>query len=296
MTVPMTKTLELRPQSGEEAYKPGELIRISGHQNLSLHARRAITILWANAHRQGIEMYKDYTISLSELRTEGNRSLAHVVDAIETLMTTLLVLKLPGEDNERRVQFLGGNDMRDKNRPQGTLTYSFDRRLVEVLQDSSVWGRIALPLLMAFTSKYTVSLYENACQWSGLAYKSAEEFTVEELRVLLGVEDKKYKRWPELRNHVLDHSVKEINALAPFNISVVPIKTGRAVTHVRVGWHTKSTEELKLAFAEANRPKVGRKARIAGVVEHIAGGRTIAQPMSREARVVSGVKAEILED
>ena len=54
-------------------------------------------------------------------------------------------------------------------RPAGVLTYSFDKRLIEVLKDSTIWGKIALPVLMAFTSKYAVSLYENLAQFSNLS-------------------------------------------------------------------------------------------------------------------------------
>ena len=76
-----------------------------------------------------------------------------VEEAIEALMRTILVLRMP-DGKTRRVQFLGGNDLDDPDRPAGVLTYSFDKRLIEVLKDSTIWGKIALPVLMAFTSKY----------------------------------------------------------------------------------------------------------------------------------------------
>ena len=46
-------TLNLKPRD-REAIKPAELIQVSGHQTLTLNARRAITILWHNAHQQGV--------------------------------------------------------------------------------------------------------------------------------------------------------------------------------------------------------------------------------------------------
>ena len=49
------------------------------------------------------------------------------------------------------MQFLGGNDLEDPDRPAGVLTYSFDKRLIEVLEGSTIWGKIAIPVLMAFT-------------------------------------------------------------------------------------------------------------------------------------------------
>lgn len=261
------RTLSLTP-SHDEAIKPSELIQITGHQQLTLNARRAITVLWHNAHRQGVEEGGDYTIELSELRPDGHKGSEMVEDAILALMQTVLTVRLSG-NRTRRVQFLGGNDMDDPSRPAGMLTYSFDKRLVEILRDSSIWGRIALPVLMAFSSKYAVSLYENACQWSNLSRKIYQDFTLEEFRQLLGVKDGKYAAFGALNKHVLKPAAEEINALAPFNVQLVPVKTGKRVTGIRLGWWRKSNEELQEAWAEAQRPRVGRRARISGRVEYV---------------------------
>jgi hypothetical protein len=42
-------TLEIKPRRSE-TIKPAELIQVSGHYELTLNARRAITILWHTAH------------------------------------------------------------------------------------------------------------------------------------------------------------------------------------------------------------------------------------------------------
>lgn len=258
------RVLSLVP-THDESVKPSELIQISGHQELTLYARRAITILWHNAHRQGIEQGKRYVIELSALRPENNKSARPVEDAILLLMKTVLTVKLPN-GRKRRVQFLGGNDMDDPGRVSGTLTYSFDQYLIEILSNSAIWGRIAIPVLMAFTSKYAVSLYENISQWTNLK-KTFQDVSLEELRMMMGVEDSKYPAFGALNKHVMQPSIEEINALAAFNISLTPIKTSRKVTGVRIGWWRKSEEEMKEAFAEAQRPKFGRRARLSGRVE-----------------------------
>ena len=101
----------------------------------------AITLLWHNAHKQGIEEGKDYTIEIDEPEADGHHGYEMVEEAIESLMRTLLIVKQPNGPT-RRVQFLGGNDLDDPDRPKGVLTYSFDRRLVALLQKSRVWGKI----------------------------------------------------------------------------------------------------------------------------------------------------------
>ena len=152
------KTLDVRSRN-REAIKPAELIQVTGHHELTLNARRSITILWYNAHVQGIEEGRDYSIEIDDLKPDNHKGYEMVEEAIEALMRTILTVKL-ANGKTRRVQFLGGNDLDDPDRPAGALTYSFDKRLIEILRDSTIWGKIAIPVLMAFTSKYAVSLYE----------------------------------------------------------------------------------------------------------------------------------------
>jgi hypothetical protein len=260
-------TLDIKPRN-REAIKPAELIHVTGHHELTLNARRAITILWHNAHFQGVVEGRDYTIEIDDLKPDGHKGYEMVEEAVEALMRTILVLRLP-DGKTRRVQFLGGNDLDDPERPAGVLTYSFDKRLIEVLQDSTIWGKIALPVLMAFTTKYAVSLYENLAQFANLSKKIHQDYSLDEFRELLGVPPGRYKSFGELNLHVIKPAVAEVNALAPFGVSLLPIKKGKKVTGIKVGWWAKDTDALQDASAEMQRSKVGRKARLSGTVEHV---------------------------
>jgi hypothetical protein len=51
-------TLKLKPRN-KEAIKPAELIQVTGDHELTLNARRAITILWYSAHAHGIGKGRD---------------------------------------------------------------------------------------------------------------------------------------------------------------------------------------------------------------------------------------------
>jgi hypothetical protein len=236
---PRVLTLDIKPRN-REAIKPAELIHVTGHHELTLNARRAITILWHNAHFQGVTEGRDYTIEIDDLKPDGHKGYEMVEEAIEALMRTLLVMRLP-DGKTRRVQFLGGNDLDDPDRPAGVLSYSFDKRLIEVLKDSTIWGKIALPVLMAFTTKYAVSLYENLAQFANLSKKVHQDYSLDEFRELLGVPPGRYKSFGELNLHVIKPAVFEVNALAPFGISVLPIKQGKKVVQIRVGWWAKDT-------------------------------------------------------
>lgn len=277
------RVLELTPRR-DTAVKPAELIQITGHQSLALNARRSITLLWHNAHLQGIEEGKDYTIEIDDLKPDDHKGYEMVEEAIVALMKAILTIKLPN-GKTRRVQFLGGNDLDDPDRPAGILSYSFDKRLVEILKDSAIWGKIALPILMAFTSKYAVSLYENAAQWNGLKRKQYQDYSLVEFREMLGVEQEKYSAFGALNKHVIKPVVLEINALAPFNLTVLPIKKGKRVIQVRLGWWPKSPPELHEAWKEVRRSKTGRKARISGRTEMVTAPTASVNRLFRHQRV-----------
>ena len=261
------RVLELSPRP-DQASKPAELIQISGHEQLSLNARRSITVLWHNAHRQGVAEGKRYTIPLSDLAPTKHKGYERVEEVIIALMTTLLTVKHP-DGSTSRVQFLGGNNMADAKRPAGLLTYNFDALLIEILRDSAIWGKISMPELMALSSKYAVPLYEHVSQWTGLGRKSHQVMTVDEFRALLGVEASKYKLLGVLNQQVIRPVVAEINALAPFAIMVTQLKTGKKVTHFRVDWWAKEPNETKESWEEMDRSSVGRKARITSQTETV---------------------------
>lgn len=262
------RSIDVRPRNLDEAVKPVELIEISGHADLTLHDRRAITLLYRNAALDGIAQGKDYEIEIDLLKPADHKGNEQVEATIDRLMKTVVHIGLRG-GGRRKVQLLGGNDLDDPDRPRGMLRYSFDKRLVEMLSDSKIWGRIEIPVIMAFGSRYSVSLYENLARFLNLQFKNEHTFTVAEFRDMLGVPATKYKSFGELNLHVIRPTVLEVNALASFALACAPVKEGRRVTKLRLVWYPKGEAERKAASDELNRPKVGRRARISGTVDMV---------------------------
>lgn len=261
------RTIDLTPHPGE-IIKPAELIDISGADNLSLSARRIYNRLVENAFGPDMATVgHEWTISLSELR-QGRHDNERIQDSIIALMKTVVTVKL-SNGNTRRVQLLGGNDMGEEDRARGVLTYSFDPKLVALLKNSTVFGKIEIAVMMAFSTKYSLALYEAVARRARLKHKFSEKFTLEEFRDLLGVPKGKLSTFGNLNKYAIKPAVAEINALATFGVQIMPTKTGRKVTGCLVGWWLKDEEELRDAFTELQRHRVGRKARIEGTVEDI---------------------------
>lgn len=267
------RTLYVHPGYGE-MIKPAELIDIDGATGLSLSARRLYNALIAKAF--GPDMGKEgseFTIELSELRGthKGNE---RIEDSIVALMKTIVTVRL-SDGRTRRVALLGGNDIDDPARPRGILTYSFDKRLVPLLQESSVFGKLELEVMRAFSTKYALALYEALSRRVRLSSVFSEVFPLPAFREILGVPDGKLDSYSNLKLRAIQPAVEEINALAAFSCQADPVKESRKVVAVQVSWWRKDTSELREAFAEVRRPRVGRKARITHQDERLISQETL---------------------
>jgi hypothetical protein len=214
------RTLDAKPQHGE-MIKPAELIDISGAGPLTLAARRLYNALVAHAF--GPDMAKEgheWTIALAEVRGTHKGS-ERIADSVLALMRTVVTVRLTNGQT-RRVQLLGGNDMGDERRSRGVLTYSFDRRLVELLKHSTIFGKLEIAVMLAFSTKYALALYEAVARRARLSHRFAEEWSLEELRDILGVPTGKLTTFGNLNRYAIKPAVKEINAFAAFGVRISP--------------------------------------------------------------------------
>ena len=245
-----TRTVDIEP-SPTHAHKPAELIQIRDHEKLSLAARRALTILWHNAHQQGVRPDGEYTIPISRLTAGAHKGRKGLSEAINSLKNTDVTV-FPPNGRKWFTSLISGHDLDSEDRKYGYMTYTFDRKLAQALEASIIWGRINIEDLMRLSSKYAVSLYEHVCLWANLNGKSSATFTIDEFRELLGVEKSKYVFFGELRREALNRASAEINQHTLFHVSIDPIKAGRNFTHIKLSWALKPTVELQLTLLEAD--------------------------------------------
>lgn len=256
------RTLDLKPGFGE-IIKPVELIDIRGATELTLSARRLYNVLLAHAFGPDLAAEgREFTIEISALKgTHESNDRLH--ESILALMRTIVTVRRT-DGSIDRVALLGGNTLASPARDRGAFTYSFDPRLGPLLRDSTVFGKLEVAVMHAFTTKYALALYEALSRRVRLSSVFSEVFELDDFRDLLGVPRQKLGTFSNLKLKAITPAVAEINAMASFGCSVDPVKTGRKVTAVRVGWWRKDIHELKAAYVEIQRSKVGRKARMAG--------------------------------
>lgn len=290
------KTIDQKP-NGDEFAKARELIEIRGTGGLSLQDRRVMNVLYANAGSKLCDEM-DHTIGISELRGT-HKGGERVTDSIRRLMKTLV--EVPAKDSKgapatKLVQILSDSTVTDnENNPLGQVTYSFSRGMRAIIKDSTLWGRVRNAVIFAFTSKYALALYELITARINLKHKWQEEFSVADFRALLGVPDGKLERIPNLLQRVIQPAMIEVNGLADFGVQIEPIRQGGKmrglVTGFQVSWWRKDVPDLQAAYSELKRPKVGRRARLEGLVETAEpiGSGTLSPPL-RE-KVNATVKA-----
>jgi hypothetical protein len=268
------RTVDQKPH-GDDFAKARELIEVRGTGALSLHDRRVMNVLYANA---GTQLCDDveHVIAISELRglhKGGER----VKDSILRLMKT--VVEMPTKDRKGRpsvklVPVLSDTTVSDDDdNPSGQVIYSFSPGMRAIIKDSTLWGRVRTAVVFAFTSKYSLALYELITARINLTHIWQEDFSVQDLRELLGVPDGKLLRVPNLIQKVVRPAEIEVNGLADFGVKIEPIRTGGTmrglVTGFKVAWHRKDIPGLREAYSELHRSKVGRIARLSGKVETV---------------------------
>ena len=242
-------------QNDREMIKARELIEIKGAETLTLSDRRIYNKLIRNAHGPGLgDRQSTFEIRLADLRL-GHKSNARLRESIQRLMWTNVVV-LHGDKETFSVQLLGPNNHNDPARPHGRLTYTIWPQLADVLKRSMVFAKLSTDVLDAFRSSYAYALYE-AIALRINRDKRDQEVPLSELRGhFLGVGEKKLPRFAQLRQTALDPAVAEVNALAPFNVAYLPIKSGRKVVGVHLHWRHKSIEERIMA-TNALRARLG---------------------------------------
>jgi len=259
-------TLEIVANSGE-MIKPSELVEVKGATGLTLADRRLFNTLLRNAH--GPDLGKaghKFQIAISELKG-AHESTDRLTDSIERLMRTVVAVTQPDASVDR-VQLLGGNNL--QSRKKGLLTYHMAPELAALARDSTIFAKLELNVMAAFTSKYALALYEVVARRARMDHVFTERFSVDDFRELLGVEPNKLQGIGNLHKFAIQPATREVNSLSDFAVSVTREKKGRTTTGFILGWAVKDVEGRKAAYTELQRHSTGRKARLNETGEVIA--------------------------
>ena len=267
-TLPSSKfqrTLDAKPNDAS-IVKPGELVDIIEMTPLTLTDRRIYNLLLANAWDKIIEPVQ-HVIPKRDLQNTLHKGTDRLEDSIRRLMSAIVQLRvLDGKQwVTKRVQLLGGNVVPDAD--DGFIRYDFQPLMREIVAESRVFARLHKQIMFALSSKYSLALYE-MIQKRGNMTRTFEGMSIDEFRSFLGVPTGKLKTWINFKNFAIAPAVREVSDLSDFKVTVDPVKgKGKQFTGVKLAWERKPLPELREVERELNYSKVGRKARLSGMVE-----------------------------
>src|SRR3954467_15584158 len=251
--------------------KPAELVDVVELTPLTLVDRRSYNLLMAHA-RDRIDEDIEHSIPKAALRGahKGNERLS---DTIQRLMAGQVEVRIirDGKRYLQSIHLLGTLARPEDEDEDGNVYYRFPAELREIIQQSSIFARLQTEVMFCFSSKYALALWEMIQKRGNLKHKNTDEFTPDELRKMLGVPRGKLKEFSHFRQKVLIPAVDEVNALSPFMTQIDAVRHGRKVVKLRLIWFAKDEQGLKASYCEVQRHKAGRKARIGGLAEVIAG-------------------------
>jgi Mor family transcriptional regulator len=266
---PITKITNLTAKAGH-MIKPIDMVEMKGLGGWGLvHWKTWHTLLHHAWSPELDNPTAEFTMPIKEVMpAEGLRR--ELEKVLRVLQTTLATARIGGEDIT--VQVLGHSSFKANDYSEGSsFKYSYHHKFVEALRKTDLYAQLELKVMNAFTSKYSAFLYELVAKRAGLSFKSQEEISVEDLRDWLHVPVGKLNVWYDLERRAIIPAVKEVNELSPYSVTVDPIKCGNKVTVVKLSWSKKlpMSQGEQEAVKEVNRPKFGRKARLAGAVETV---------------------------
>ncbi|MDQ2763007.1 MAG: replication initiation protein [Pseudomonadota bacterium] len=259
--------------------KPGELIEITGAHALEASDRAILNLLYQHVHDSGRmgETNAEWSISLSALRFDashkGNERVADSLDRLLRVIANVPYTLADGEPRILKTHLFDFFDLPSDETwaPPTNVRFGLPKMLQPVLVNSNRWGRIKAEVVCAMTSKYAIALYE-LVQLRANMDRCVETFPLARFRDLMGVPSGRLLRAHDFERFVLHPAKLEVNGLSDTGVDVaIKRRSVRApIEAIIVTWWPKDADEHRAAVRERAASKVGRMARLRGVVETVS--------------------------
>ncbi len=251
----------------------GEVVdlRFMAGDALSLRAAKLFCLLVQEAGVAVADQVQ-HRVPYSVLNETFHKSRDELAEAVMELHSTVVSVRLVSRRGRPYVKsgpILSDVEREPDDLDDAEVRFEFSPAMRRVIADSTHWAAVSRRAVMALESRYSLRMY----LWLSLRAnlrKTSEDLTLDDLRAVLGIEPGKLKTWQHLKSRALDPAIAETNFLAGFHAAYHPLKQGRRVAGVRLAWSLKDQNELVKAQKELDRPRVGRTARRAGLVESLA--------------------------
>jgi len=247
-----------------EVVKAGELVeaRFAKGSSPSATARKMLALLIQTAAGDAWKA-GPHSVLKRDLRGSHNSN-DRLSDAFDELQGTLLRIETVAPDGRAaalvapvvayRIEHLEDDD-------RSRVWWEFSEPARRAMQGSDHYAAMNRATLLAFESRYSVTLYERGAllvgrrvpRWRG---------TVEELREVMGIPAEHYRNWADIRRKVVEPACAEVNLLSDFACGWTVEQGPRSkVTAVELWFRPKDQAARTAARDELEDTRTGRKAR-----------------------------------
>lgn len=258
--------------SGRNIVKAGELVeaRFGNGVSPSLAARKTLALLIAKAAGDAWKP-GPFSMTKRELRGshESNDRLPATLDELMNIKFSMPTTSSRGRPATLTAALLAWTIHEHDDEGSATVEWEWTEPARSILQGSDYYARLNRAAVLAFRSKYSVTLYELGCLLAGRRDPTWSA-TIDELRERLGVATGTLTNFADFRRLVLDQAKAEIDQLAAFTMDWQERRGGRnKVTVVVIAFTPKPAPEIDAAADEIDRHAAGRRARRDGKVERL---------------------------
>ena len=247
-----------------EVVKARELVEASFARGSAptASARKTIALMLQKAAGAAWEPGRLFQITKRELRGshKGNERLRDVLDEVQRTLIRIETTSPAGRHAVEVAPVLTRRIEETDDAEGAIVWFQFSEAARAAMQASDHYACLNRAAVLAFESRYAVTLYERGCLLVGRRDRIWRG-TVAQLRELLGVSPDTYANWTDLRRFTLDRAVSEVNHLAAFTVSVGERRRGRQVIEVALAFEAKPPASAGAALAELELSHVGRKVR-----------------------------------
>ena len=227
-------------QDKQMLIQPNSITR--AHYRLSIHQKHIVLMALGYLNTTIVNRDKDgITFDIQDMhkasgsKMQMSKYIKTVKKAVSTINNNPLRY-IEGENTEVTDYWLTRHKI---NPGTTTITIFLSDKIAEAFsQISRSYTQCLLKYVFLLKTIYAARIYELAMQYKP-KYKAVPIITLDEFRLLLGIEDK-YKTYNELQRFVLNPALEEINAVTDIELSFRPERLGRFVTAIRFHYKFKS--------------------------------------------------------
>lgn len=257
---------------------------IASNYDLSLQEQKIILTLASMVQPNDTE-FKEYSFKIKEfmdlLNIKDKSKYIEVPKITKDLMKKVLEIK---EDKDI-VQFSWLSSARYKT-GEGIIILKFDSNLKPyMLELKELYTSYKLSNILTLKSKYSIRVYEIL---KSNLYRKCIEFSIEELKDMVGAKEKSYNVYQNFKNKVIIKSQNELKEKTDICFDFEEIKTGRKVTSLK--FHIKSNKSNVIESKKEIKSIKAKAIEEVSVTESESEENTIYYEIINKIKVICGEK------